>query len=353
MSNINEEINKEVTRGEVGAYSFVDKKLKELKDSYGSEVPNAESKEGYERSKMIAKEMRTLRISLEAKRKEIKAPALQYGKMIDAEAKRLTAEIENIEQPHALAYKEVDDVKKQLKLDAEQRLIDIKKTVNNCHEMTPEQIESVIDEVANTSIDYETFRHKLDDAKGVVPSILSQLSQEHAKAIEREVEAQRIESERLELEALRAEKARKEQEDYERQQAEIQKQREAEIAEQAAKQAEAEKRQAIEREKAAVIAKEQAEKQAVIDAENARIQAQKDAEFAAEQAVKAEQERKQREIEAEQAAKEKREADIAYIGGIRKEAKEAIMALGIDEEKAKEIVLAIHNNQIPNVNINY
>ena len=41
----------------------------------------------------------TLRTTLEKRRKEFKAPALAYGKLIDTEAARITAEIEALEQP--------------------------------------------------------------------------------------------------------------------------------------------------------------------------------------------------------------------------------------------------------------
>jgi len=44
-------------------------------------------------------ELVTLRTSLEKKRKEFKAPALEFGAKIDAEAKRITAEIEALEKP--------------------------------------------------------------------------------------------------------------------------------------------------------------------------------------------------------------------------------------------------------------
>ena len=41
----------------------------------------------------------TLRTTLEKRRKDFKAPALAYGKLIDTEAARITAEIEALEAP--------------------------------------------------------------------------------------------------------------------------------------------------------------------------------------------------------------------------------------------------------------
>ena len=70
--------------------------------------------------------------------------------------------------------------------------------------------------------------------------------------------------------------------------------------------------------------------------------------------AKQEEIQRQKDEEARIAAdKAKREADNKHIGEIRKAAKESIMALGVDEEKAKEIVMAIHGKKIANVQINY
>lgn len=42
---------------------------------------------------------KTLRTSLEAKRKELKAPALERSRLIDSEAKRIESEIRSLEDP--------------------------------------------------------------------------------------------------------------------------------------------------------------------------------------------------------------------------------------------------------------
>ena len=72
-----------------------------------------------------------------------------------------------------------------------------------------------------------------------------------------------------------------------------------------------------------------------------------------EEAKQAEQARIKAEQEAEEQARAEREANKRYIGNIRKQSKEDLMALGIDEDKAKEIVLAIHNGNVRNITIAY
>lgn len=54
---------------------------------------------GDREARAARKELVTLRTSLEAKRKELKAPALERAKLIDTEAKRIEAEIRSLEDP--------------------------------------------------------------------------------------------------------------------------------------------------------------------------------------------------------------------------------------------------------------
>lgn len=136
--------------------------------------------------------------------------------------------------------------------------------------------------------------------------------------------------------------------------------REKRIAEDAAAQAKADKEAAekqaeqaeIERQKAELRAKKQAEQ-----AEANRIEAEKqaviDAENAAERARLAEVARVDAENKRIADDQAKREANKKHIGAIRKQTKETIMAIGIDEDTAKKLVLAIHNNEIANVKISY
>ena len=116
------------------------------------------------------------------------------------------------------------------------------------------------------------------------------------------------------------------------------------------------KAQAEQAERARIAAEERAKIQAE-QAEIARIAAEKkakeDAERAAEAAKQAEiarQEAEAKRLADEQAA---REANKAHIGKIRKEAKESLMEIGLTEDQAKAVVLAINAGKIQNVTINY
>jgi hypothetical protein len=164
------------------------------------------------------------------------------------------------------------------------------------------------------------------------------------------------EQEAVELAELREKQAAQDQKDHdERIAREASEQAEAQAD--AARQAE---QKAIEQAAEAVKQREAVEKQSLIDAELAKeraTEAARQAKINAENATKKAlaDERERQRLEQEKAAFEvaKREANTKHIGKIRCEAKESIMALGIAEDVAKKLVLAIHNKKITNVSISY
>ena len=88
--------------------------LNSLIDQYGSIVPDA-TPEGWETSKVVCDRMRTARLAVEARRKELKEPYLQKGRQIDAKAKSLISKIKAIEDPHKAAVDEYRGNKKCIK----------------------------------------------------------------------------------------------------------------------------------------------------------------------------------------------------------------------------------------------
>ncbi len=368
-------INEEVQNGTVTEYKEVDARLAELRETYGSEVPDASTTEGYGRSKSIASEMTKLRTSLEKSRKEMKAPVLAFGKMIDSEAKRLTSEISSIEIPFKEAYKAIDDEKKRIKLEIEDRIISIKDMPTLAIEKHSSEIEIMIDELAESDISKERFGRRVDEVAALVALTLEQLTNRHVQAIEREVEAARVEAERVELEKLRREQVEREEsarlaeENAER---EAEKARiETEAAERARQeeiQRQQQERELIEQEKQDAIKREQKAKREAEEAEQRRIEqerkaeanriaaeekAKRDTKEAAEAARKAEVQRQKDEQEHQRIEQEKLEANKRHVGKICKQSKEDIIAIGIDEETAKKVVSAIAKNQIRNLTINY
>ena len=171
---------------------------------------------------------------------------------------------------------------------------------------------------------------------------------------------EREEAERAELERLRREQAEREAAEAERKAAEARRQHE----EEAAKREEEERQQAAARAKAE---QERIEREAREKAEaeaKARVEAAERAarEAEAEAARKIEAERRAREEEkaehervaaATRAAEQARQADREHRAKIMGEAKAAFIELGLDEAKAKEVVLAVAAGNIPHIHIKF
>ncbi len=89
----------QVTSLAIQSYGITDKTIAELKQDYGKlTIAGVEDKETYATANSAIGRIRSMRTGIEAKRKEIKEPFLRAGQAIDAEAKRLTAEIQPIEE---------------------------------------------------------------------------------------------------------------------------------------------------------------------------------------------------------------------------------------------------------------
>lgn len=72
----------------------------------------ADTPEGYEQVKAGLKEVASVRIGVDKSRMELKRPHLDFGKKVDEEAKRITAQLIQIEQPLKQEKQKVDDVLK-------------------------------------------------------------------------------------------------------------------------------------------------------------------------------------------------------------------------------------------------
>lgn len=84
---------------EIAEYNQTKAGLIELRSRLENVSYDVTTTKGMAIAKADRAEVRTLRTSLEAKRKEIKAPALAHCKLIDDEAKRITAELLKLETP--------------------------------------------------------------------------------------------------------------------------------------------------------------------------------------------------------------------------------------------------------------
>ena len=84
---------------EIAEYSVTTAALAELRQRFGNVAFDLTTTKGDKEARAARLELVRLRTSLEAKRKELKAPALERSRLIDAEAKRITAAIDELEAP--------------------------------------------------------------------------------------------------------------------------------------------------------------------------------------------------------------------------------------------------------------
>lgn len=241
------------------------------------------------------------------------------------------------------------------------------KAVDANRKMMRDRLDELRDQARKPLTDWEEEQKRIEEENRLA---------EEAEKLRQQVEADHeialLLNEKFDREL---EEKRKAEEEAERQRKEAEEkariERERQIAEEArikAEQEAKEREERLERERQEAIKREEQAKRDAIAAEERRKaqeeenerqrklaeeKAKRDAEEAAERARQAEIQRQHEEQERQRKEQEQREANKRHIGAIRKAAKESLMALGLDEEKAKEIVLAIHNGQVANVKINY
>lgn len=250
---------------ELVKYSVTDEALAQYRKEFlPLTIKGLDDHEGYEKVKNARLFIKGERVNVEKKRVELKASALEYGRAVDSEAKRITTAIEEVEDHLMAEQKKVDDENARIKFEKEQRAL------------LPERFAKLA-ELDTTMSEEELLKMDGPTFMGVLNTLLSEKLEKQRKEQEETERAQRAEQERIEAEKKAIEDKCLEAEREARHQAEV---------------AEAEKRAA----------------------ENARIQAEIDAKrkederIAQEAAAKAEQER----IEAEKPDKEKLErfADV-------------------------------------------
>lgn len=286
---------------------------------------------GRKRTASLANKVAKLKTRLDGMGKDLVSDWKAQAKKVDANRKAMRDELDELK---VIARKPLTEwEEEQARIEEEKRIAEeaekLRVQMENDHEVAL---------LMNEKFDRE---------------LAERLAEE--KRIEEERQA-KLEKERLEREALIAQQAK---EQAEREASEREAKAKIE-AQELAEKVERERLASIEREEQArrdAIAAEERAKAQAEEAERQRViaeeKAKRDAEEAAERAKQLEIQRQKDEQERLQREQEAREANKRHIGGIHKAAKESLMELGMEEEQAKAVVMAIHNGQIANVKINY
>lgn len=287
----------------IAEYTETARGLAELRQRHQGVVYDVTKSKEMKAAKEARAELRTLRTSLEKKRKEIKAPALDRCRLIDDEAKRLTGEIVELEEPIDVQIKaeearaETERLEKleveRLRVDGIARAIEEIRTVPGTLIGKPAVIvEGQLAKLRAQVLEPEFFAERHREAEDALAATIARVEQQLQAQREQEAEQKRIAAEREELERMR--------EENERLQREADERRRADEERAAAERAEAERVAQAERDRIA------AEQRAKEEAERVERQRQENEARAAREA----QERAEREArEAELAAERERQAE--------------------------------------------
>ena len=256
-------------------YSRTEHALAILREKYKDAKYDLTTTAGDKAARAARLELKTLRTDLEKKRTELKAPALLFGKTIDSEAARLTAEIQALETPIDAQIKADEKRREDERIAKEQAEAARRKVHTDGIAKIAGYVEQAADLPAARiaagityleGVNLADFDDYLAAATATRDRTVAALRALHAKAVAREEEAARLEAERIEqarIAAEQAETARKlkeQQDELDRQRAEVQ-QREERIA--------AEERAKLEREALERAAAERRQQEAAAAAERA------------------------------------------------------------------------------------
>lgn len=352
-----------VTGSSIAEYSPTAIALAELRNKYEAVVYDVTDSKGMVAAKAARAELRGYRVALEKTRVEIKAPALQRSRDIDSEAKRITAEIEALEDPISGQIKAEEDRKAHEKAEAErierERVEAINARFDALKALPLQAATATADECRAMIAQAEAF-----DPASFPADLLQAAKFEQRMAITglraaldriEQADADRAELERLReaAEAVRIEGERLAQAERDREEAE---QRRADA------QAQAEREQAIREEavenakRDAAAALERAEQDRIDDARRAdaaQAEAVRQAEARAAQQAEARERARLAVIAEQEEADAKRAANRAHVGRVNSAALAALVTAGLSEADARTAITAIAKGEIPAVSIAY
>ena len=322
---------------EIAEYSQTAAALSDLRHRFLGVAFNVATTKGMDEAKKARQEVKGYRTALENKRKEIKAPALERCRLIDDEAKTITAALLEIEEPIDQQIKAEEarkEAEKAAKAEAErQRIAAIRTQIDTIKNhaafavgKSADAILKILSGVEGFEIgeDFQEFKPEAEQAKA---ETLDKIKALHEAQVQHEDEQARIAAERAELTRLRAEAEAREREAAAARAEQERKDREAR-AEQERKDREA--REAVEREQAAKLAAERAAHEAELrkqrEAQEAELKAQREAQAKADAEARAAREAEEKRLADERAeiarqqaeAKAKADAEAAKKSAIER-----------------------------------
>lgn len=197
----------------IAEYSKTEAALSELRSRYGKTF-DVRTTAGMTEAREARRVIKATRTDLEAKRKELKAPALERCKQIDEEAKRITAELEKLEDPIDQAIKAEENRKEEEKKAAENAKRERYEAAFRLQRSLREQVAAkalatstaLREFIDSLALDYPDNEFA-EETRMVIEQVKQQAQSFYEAALKREEDDRQREKDRAELEALRKQAA--------------------------------------------------------------------------------------------------------------------------------------------------
>lgn len=204
---------------EVTEYRATEAGLADLRQRLDGITFDVTTTKGDKEARAARLELVKLRTGIEAKRKEIKAPALAYCQLIDSEAKRITAEIVKLEDPIDRLIK-AEEARKAAEKEERERLE--RERITAIHECiqtitrapalligkTSAVIQAALDDMRTLPVTEELFFEFTESTLATRERAVAQIADMLQATLAQEAEAARLRAEREELARQQAEQRR-------------------------------------------------------------------------------------------------------------------------------------------------
>lgn len=208
----------------ISEYSPTAAAIATLRQKYRGVLYEVASTEGMQAAILARRELRTLRTALEAKRKEIKQPALERARLIDSEAQRITTALVELEDPIDAQIKTEEQRKEREKREREEaerarvqaiddRIDAIRGMVVSAVTADAAGIAAMVAALSTTTIDVAEYGEFIEDAIRARTGVLTKLGEMYDAKAAQEAEAER---QRQEAQRLSEQRAQQEREEAER-----------------------------------------------------------------------------------------------------------------------------------------
>ena len=340
----------------LAVYNEFRTQLQELKQRNAMLVFDYTSKSGNKEARSYVHTLRRTKTAVDAARKAEKAASLEYGRKVDAEAKDIISQVEEMIDVHQSELDRIEREEIEREAAIRARLEAINFTVQELLQSPSSELKAALAQVKAIALD-DSFGELLPEAALRKDDAITKL--EAAIIHVSQVEAQQEEYAKLKADAdareTREREARLIAEEQARQAAAVEAALKAE-RERAERETKAAAEEADKRDRAQRMALALAEEnriKAEKKAEDDRIAAEAKAIADKEAAVQAEKLRVQKEVERKAAEDAKREADQLHVATIQQAVIGALRDMGMLQEAAHAVVQAIHAGEIPHVKIVY